>query len=106
MNLFLKRSNRSRRRRAGGRGSGTNSVCFHSTIRFGKACDHHKLKIGEPLRIPAKGYRCYTSTAMKPLHLALLILLLATCVSLAQTPAPDMTIVKAARLLDVKTGKY
>src|SRR5262245_49138180 len=43
---------------------------------------------------------------MKPLHLALLILLLATCVSLAQTPAPDMTIVKAARLLDVKTGKY
>jgi imidazolonepropionase-like amidohydrolase len=43
---------------------------------------------------------------MKRYHPALLILLLATCVSLAQTPAPDITIVKAARLLDVKTGKY
>jgi len=43
---------------------------------------------------------------MKRLHLVLLILLLATCVSLAQTPAAETTIVKAARLLDVKTGKY
>lgn len=43
---------------------------------------------------------------MKRYHLALLAFLLATCVSFAQTPAPDTAIVKAARLLDVKTGKY
>lgn len=43
---------------------------------------------------------------MKRLHFFVVLLLLSTCVSLAQPAAPGTTLVKAARVLDVKAGKY
>lgn len=43
---------------------------------------------------------------MTRLHRVLVLLLLSTCVSLAQPAAPGTTLVKAARVLDVKAGKY
>ena len=43
---------------------------------------------------------------MKRFHRVFLLLLLCRCVLLAQPAAPGETLIKAARLLDVKAGKY
>jgi imidazolonepropionase-like amidohydrolase len=44
--------------------------------------------------------------AMKRLYRLLVILLSSSVLLFAQTPAPEATILKAARVLDVKAGKY
>jgi hypothetical protein len=43
---------------------------------------------------------------MKRLYRLLVILLSSSLLLIAQTPAPQATLLKAARVLDVKAGKY